>query len=290
MSGPALFDRQHFRRNLDRAFARNVDGGDFLLTAVAQDMAERLLPLSKTFKTAVDLSYGLPATRQVLMESGKADHVISGHLFTDRDQKSQADFIFDDASLPLADQQIDLITSTLTLHWLDDLPGALLQMRRALKPDGLLLATLLGSGTLQELRDVLMQAELELTGGASPRVAPFVEIKDAGALLQRAGFALPVADADKLTVRYDNMFALIRDLRAMGATSTLLERSRKPVKRDVFLRAAELYAENHSDADGRIRATFNVISLSGWAPHESQQKPLKPGSAKTSLAEALKNN
>ena len=167
------------------------------------------------------------------------------------------------------------------------MPGALVQMRRALRPDGLLLAAMAGAGTLAELRDSLLAAELELTGGVSPRVAPLADVRDAGALLQRAGLALPVTDVETLTVRYATMFDLLRDLRAMGVTNALAARSRRPATRALFRRAAEVYAERYADADGRVRATFSVIWMSGWAPHASQQQPLKPGSGAVRLADAL---
>ena len=166
--------------------------------------------------------------------------------------------------------------------------GRAVQIRRALRPDGLFLAAIPGSGTLQELRDVLLATEIEMTGGASPRVIPFADVRDVGGLLQRAGFSLPVVDAETYTVRYDSIFPLMRDLRAMGMGNPLVDRSRRPLSRAFFLRAAELYAERYSDPDGRVRATFSIIYVSGWAPHESQQKPLKPGSAKARLADALK--
>jgi SAM-dependent methyltransferase len=170
----------------------------------------------------------------------------------------------------------------------NDLPGALIQIRRVLKPDGLLLAALLSGDTLTELRTALIAAEAELTGGAAARVAPFAGLQDLAALLQRAGFALPVADVDRLTVRYDSLFSLVRDLAEAGATSPLADRPRTPLRRAVLLRAAEIYAERFADPDGRVRATLDVVSLSGWAPHESQPKPLKPGSATHRLADVLK--
>jgi SAM-dependent methyltransferase len=190
--------------------------------------------------------------------------------------------------LPLAPASINLAVSPLSLHLTNDTPGVFVQIRRALRPDGLFLAAIPGSDTLQELRDVLLQTEIEMTGGASPRVIPFADIRDIGALLQRAGFALPVTDKETYTVRYDSLFPLMKDLRAMGMANPLSARSRKPLTRAFFVRAAELYAERYADPDGRIRATFSIIYLSGWAPHESQQKPLKPGSAKVRLADALK--
>jgi SAM-dependent methyltransferase len=181
-----------------------------------------------------------------------------------------------------------LVLSPLNLHLTNDTPGVFIQIARALKPDGLFLAAIPGSGTLQELRDVLLAAEIEIAGGASPRVIPFPDVRDVGGLLQRAGFALPVIDTESYTVRYSSLFPLMKDLRAMGMANPLADRSRKPLTRAFFLRAAEIYAERYSDADGRIRATFSVIYASGWAPHASQQKPLKPGSAKARLADALK--
>ena len=191
-----------------------------------------------------------------------------------------------DEALPLAPEGADLVVSLLSLHWANDLPGALAQIRRGLRPDGLFLGALLGGTTLKELRGALTQAELEVRGGAEPRVSPFADGFDGAGLLQRAGFALPVCDVDRLTVRYKDMFALIADLRAMGETAAFTG-PRRPLTRTIAARAAELYAERHGEADGRIPATFEIINLAGWAPHESQQKPLKPGSAKVRLADAL---
>ena len=189
--------------------------------------------------------------------------------------------------LPLAANSCDLVTSALSLQAANDLPGALIQIRRVLKPDGLFLASLAGGRTLHELRAVLTEAESLVTGGASPRIYPFADVRDMGALLQRAGFALPVADSQQITVRYANMFALIADLRAMGATNALIARSRLPARRTLFVEAQRLYAERFGDADGRLRATFEIVSVSGWAPHESQQQPARRGSGTVSLAEAL---
>jgi SAM-dependent methyltransferase len=190
--------------------------------------------------------------------------------------------------VPLEPQSANLIIAPLSLHLTNDTPGVFIQIRRALRPDGLFLAAIPGSGTLQELREVLLATEVEMTGGASPRVIPFADVRDVGGLMQRAGFALPVIDAETYTVRYDSIFPLMRDLRAMGMANPLAQRSRKPLSRAFFLRAAEIYAERYADPDGRIRATFSIIYVSGWAPHESQQKPLRPGSAKMRLADALK--
>jgi SAM-dependent methyltransferase len=192
--------------------------------------------------------------------------------------------------LPLAPGSLDLAVSALALQFVDDLPGVLAQLRRALKPDGLLLAAMIGGDTLTELRQSFAAAEAECEGGVSPRVAPFADLRDVGGLLQRVGLALPVIDVDRVVVRYDNAFALMQDLRRMGATNILVERRRTPTRRTTMLRMAEIYAERFADADGRIRATFDVIWLSGWAPHESQQQPLRPGSARASLEDAVKRS
>ncbi len=180
------------------------------------------------------------------------------------------------------------MVSSLALHWANDLVGALIQIRQALKPDGLFIGAILGGATLTELRAALTDAELELRGGAGPRVSPFADAFDAAGLLQRAGFALPVADVDRVTVRYDHALALMADLRAMGETSVLVEGAGRPLTRPLVARAAELYAERFGQADGRIPATFEILTLTGWSPHQSQQQPLRPGSAKMRLADALR--
>lgn len=284
---PDLFDRPLLRHRRKRALFGAKQGADFLLEAVTDDLKDRLLLISRHFDVAVDLGGHTGRVADAIAGSGKAERVLRADLFLADPALTPPDLIADDALLPFRDQSIDLIVSALTLQFVNDLPGTLVQIRRALKPDGLLLATLPGAGTLSELRDSLTRAELECCGGAAARVLPFADTRDLGSLLQRAGFALPVTDLDTVTVRYDTMFALLADLKAMGATNILKDRSRRPLPRQVLLRAAELYAENHADADGRIRATFSFVTLSGWAPHESQQKPLRPGSAKTRLADAL---
>ncbi|MDX5594864.1 methyltransferase domain-containing protein [Pseudovibrio sp. SPO723] len=287
MSHPSLFDRSLIMQRRKKALAKPVAGADFLLKAAAQDLEDRLMMLSRSFETAVDLGGHGNYTTEALRNSGKVQRVIRADLFTPDQNSGTPDLVIDDAVLPFAEQSVDLIVSSLNLQLLDDLPGTLVQIRRALKPDGLFLGLLLGTDSLIELRDSFMRAEMEVTGGVSPRVIPFADTRDLGGLLQRAGFALPVADLDKLTVRYDTLFDLIKDLRAMGATNPLAERSKRFTPRAVFMKAAEHYAQNYRDEDGRIRATFTFASLSGWAPHESQQKPLRPGSAKQSLAAAL---
>lgn len=287
MTQPDLFDRPLLKARRRRALRSATPGSDFLMRVVAEDLADRLATISRTFETGVDLGGHTGLITAALKASGKVDHVLRGDLLCEDPSLAAPNFIFDDALPPLREASVGFIASALSLHWVNDLPGTLVQIRKSLTPDGLFMGVLLGSDTLHELRDVLMRAELESTGGAAPRVSPFADTRDLGSLLQRAGFALPVTDMDRLTVRYSNMFDLMKDLRAMGATSILSERSRKPLTKTILLRAAELYAQDFSDPDGRIRATFSLVSLSGWAPHESQQQPLKPGSAKTRLADAL---
>lgn len=284
---PDLFDRFLFQQQRRKALKAAIPGADFLLKTVSEDLEDRLHLVTRSFPVAVDLGGHTGLVSSAIERSGKAEQLIRADLLVADPNLPPPDIICDDALLPLAGQCADLIVSALNLQFVNDLPGSLVQIRRALKPDGLFLATLPGAGTLSELRDSLTRAELEMSGGAAARVLPFADTRDLGSLLQRAGFALPVTDLDTLTVRYDTMFDLIRDLRAMGAINILKDRSRKPLPRSVLLRAAELYAENHADPDGRIRASFALVTLSGWAPHESQQKPLRPGSAKTRLADAL---
>jgi SAM-dependent methyltransferase len=193
----------------------------------------------------------------------------------------------DEEALPFRDGSLDLVATALALQFVNDLPGTLIQIRRALRPDGLLLAALIGGETLSELREAFAAAEAVIEDGISPRVIPFADVREMGTLLQRAGFALPVTDVDRVTVRYATPLALMHDLRRMGATNPMLERSRRPLRRATLRRMMEIYAERFADADGRIRATFEIVWLSGWAPHESQQKPLAPGSARQRLADAL---
>lgn len=274
-----VFDRTLYRRRLSAALAAGYP--DFLLARCASDLDERLSAVLRRFERAADLGTPLPLVGPVLQAR-------AGDLLRMAEAPEPgAALVGDLETLPFAPESLDLAASLLALHAVNDLPGALIQIKRALRPDGLFIACLLGGQSLTELRQSLLAAEVELTGGASPRVAPFADLRDLGGLLQRAGFALPVIDSESVTVRYGDMFGLLRDLRAMGWANALAERSRKPLRRSVLLRAAELYAERFSDPDGRLRATFEIVWLSGWAPHESQQKPLRPGSAKARLADAL---
>jgi SAM-dependent methyltransferase len=278
----ALFDIDLARRRLARA--RQTGYAAFLLDRLAEDLDDRLGAVLRTFSSVLDLGSPAPAAMQVLSARyGEARHLRLAPL-----PEAGGDVIVGDPEmLPLAAGSLDLAVSLLALHAVNDLPGTLIQLRRALRPDGLFVGCLLGGASLTELRQSFGQAESEIEGGISPRVAPFAAVREAGALLQRAGFALPVADTDTVTVRYADPFGLMRDLRAMGMTNVLTERRRTPLRRATLLRAAEVYAERFSDPDGRVRATFEVLWLSGWVPHESQQKPLRPGSAKSRLADAL---
>jgi len=269
---PALFDRALLHARQRRAQAQG--GETFLLDRVAEDMSDRLAAVTRKFHAPADLwtpGDGLAALRARLPSLRRIEPDADGN-----------------EALPFAPESLDLVVSALALQFVNDLPGVLAQIRRALKPDGLLLAAMIGGDSLTELRQAFAAAEAECEGGVSPRVAPFADLRDIGALLQRAGFALPVTDVDRVVVRYGNVFALMQDLRRMGATNVLIERRRTPSRRATLLRMAEIYAERFADADGRIRATFDIVWLSGWAPHASQQQPLKPGSARASLAEAVK--
>lgn len=283
-----LFDTNLALTRKLRALRAPDDGAYFLAARAADDLIERLSTVDRRFASAVLVHCKTGHARAALEASGKADAITTVEAHPDLHGHGQNGIIAKDEFLPLEPASHDLVVSLLALHETNDTPGQLFQIRKALKPDGLFIGAFAGSGTLQELRESLLAAETELTGGASPRVYPFADVRAAGALLQRAGFALPVADFENCTVRYDSMFALIRDLRAVGATSALAARSRKPASRALFARAAEIYAQRFSDPDGRIRATFSIVWMSGWAPHESQQKPMKPGSARHSLTDALR--
>lgn len=280
---PTIFDRSLLRVRERRARVLGLE--TFLIDRVAGELSERLSAVLRTFDRAVDLGTPTDALARVLSRSGKVETLLrAAH---DATGGPALPVISDEEALPFADGSLNLVVSALSLQFINDLPGTLVQIRRALKPDSLLLAALIGGDTLTELRQAFAQAETEMEGGLSPRVAPCANPRELGTLLQRAGFALPVIDSDRLTVRYDNVFALMRDLRRMGATNVLSERRRQPLKRATLMRMAEIYAHRFADPDGRLRATFEIVWLSGWAPHESQQQPLRPGSAKRRLADVL---
>ena len=266
-----IFDRRLLRARLARAAA--LGPSTFLIDRVAEDLADRLAAVRRHFDRGLDLDAPTHAVRRMLAESGKVGTVLT--------------VAADPETLPFRDRSLDLVVSALGMQFVNDLPGALIQIRRALRPDGLFLGALIGGDTLAELRQSFAVAGSEVEQGISPRVAPFADVRDLGGVLQRAGFALPVADVDRLTVRYADPLALMHDLRRMGATNVLVERSRRPLRRSTLVRMMEVYSSRFADPDGRIRATFEIVWLSAWAPHESQQKPLRPGSAQRRLADAL---
>jgi SAM-dependent methyltransferase len=276
---PIIFDRLLQRRRRSRAAALPAN---FLLDHVAGELADRLSVVLRRFNVGVDLGTPGDAVRRSLRRLGAgmivgADVIARGKPFV----------VADEEALPFRDSSLDFVVSGLALHFANDLPGVLAQIRRALKPDGLFLAALLGGETLTELRQAFAEAESEIEGGASPRVAPFADLRQIGALLQRVGFALPVTDVERVTVRYSSVFDLMHDLRRMGAANTLVARRRVPLRRTTLMQMADVYARRFADADGRIRTTFDIVWLSGWAPHPNQQQPLRPGSAKARLADAL---
>jgi SAM-dependent methyltransferase len=291
MTPPLIFDRLLLRKRRQRGLRLGPE--TFLLDKVADELAHRLRLVVRKFDLAADIGTPAAAVRNAVMRDGAVgamiaiDPVIGSSPHEGGDEAATLLVAADEEALPLADGALDLAVSGLSLQAVNDLPGALVQIRRALKPDGLFIAALFGGDTLTELRQSFAVAESELAGGVSPRVAPFADVRAMGALLQRAGFALPVTDVDRITVRYSSPFRLLRDLRAMGAANPLIERRRMPLRRAVLMRAMAVYAERFADPDGKVRASFDIVWLSGWSPHESQQQPLAPGSAKQRLADAL---
>lgn len=275
---PRIFDRDLLHLRLRRALARGAP--DFLPARAADDLLDRLLTVKRGFPRSLDLGSATEHFSRAVVSSGRPAPMRAGRL--------GGAVILDEEALPFAPASFDLVVSGLALQWVNDLPGVLTQVRRILAPDGLFLACLPGGASLVELRVALAQAEEEITGGASPRVSPFVDVRDMGGLLQRAGFALPVADVDSFALRYESMLGLVADLRAMGAANALVSRGRGVLRRDVLARAAQIYAERFRDPDGRVRASFEIVWISGWAPHESQQKPAKPGSATQRLEDAIR--
>ncbi|GHF10543.1 SAM-dependent methyltransferase [Kordiimonas sediminis] len=272
-----LFDRSLLAARRRRGQSMDHDG-DFLCRHIADGLLERLDEINRDFTLALD--HGGNFTPFAQLPDGCTPTVQSP-------VRPDADIQEDEEFLPVEQGSFDLVLSNLVMHSINDLPGTLIQINRALKPDGLFLGSLFGGETLTELRQSFLQAEAKITGGAAPRVAPFGDIRDLGALLQRAGFALPVADSERLTVTYDHPVKLLHDLRAMGETNILFDRSRKPLRRDVLMAAFDHYIKKYAQPDGRIFATFDIVYLTGWHPHESQQKPLKPGTGKVSLGDAL---
>lgn len=276
MSEP-LFDHALRRARL----ARRGEPDTVLMPRVAEELGARLGAVLRDFERVIDLDTPAPGLGATLSALGnvRREAVFAG--------RAEGVHVVCDDALPFATGSLDLVVSALGLQWAEDLPGRLVQVRRALKGDGLFLAALPGGETLTELRQAFAEAETEVEGGASPRVIPLADVRDVGSLLQRTGFALPVVDTDRFIVRYRDVFGLMRDLRALGATNPMLARRRTPLRRATLQRLSEIYAERFSDPDGRLRATVEIIWVSGWAPHETQQKPLRPGSAKMRLADAL---
>ncbi|WP_213270516.1 methyltransferase domain-containing protein [Hyphomonas sp.] len=288
---PQIFDRDKLiaRR---QAFARRFDEYDFLRARVSSDLETRVADTPRIFEAMLELGGAGGGLSQALITQNRAKSAIvadTSIAFLEAARARGLEAVFaDPEALPFETERFDLIVSPLVLHWVNDLPGALVQIRRALRPDGLFLGALFGAGTLAELREVLGEAETELSGGLSPRVSPLPGLRDMAGLLQRAGFALPVADRDTVTVRYRQPGALIADLKGMGERAAFARGIARPLPRGVLARAIELYKERFSDPDGRVRATFEILHLSGWAPAPGQPQPLKPGSAKASMADAVK--
>lgn len=281
---PRVFDRDALRTRRNRAAAMKGDY-DFLHRWAMKEIAARLSMVRREFPHALQIGgrAALPDAKAAGVETLITCDMAENNLRSDG-ARVQGDEEF----LPFANGSLDLVLGLMTLQGVNDLPGALVQIRRALKPDGLFMAAMMGGETLWQLRDALARAEVDITGGASPRVFPFADKQQMGALMQRAGFALPVVDSDLLTVTYDHIFKLMTDLRGMGETAAMAERPRGLTSRALFARAGEIYRDLHTGKDGKIEATFEIIFLSGWAPHEGQQKPLRPGSADHRLADVLR--
>jgi SAM-dependent methyltransferase len=280
-----VFDRRQLGRQRRRALA-SFDRHDFLLRELGDRLLDRLADIRRRFPLAVDLSpfpgrllagQALPGGVETVI-SAAGDPALGG---------GRPAVICDEAALPFRPGSLDLVLSCMGLHWVNDLPGALLQIRQALRPDGLFLGVMLGGETLTELRQCLMEAELAETGGASPRVAPMAGLRDMAGLLQRAGFALPVADCETITLTYSDAFALMRELRGMGEGNALAARRRNPTGRRVLAHAAALYRQRYAAADGRVGATIQAIFLTGWAPDAGQQQPARRGSGRVSLGSAI---
>ncbi len=285
-----VFDRALLRRRRDRA-AANLAAHDFLFVEVAGRLAERLDEITRKFPVALDLGCHGGVLARALEGRAGIRTLVQCDLSPAMARAAAADgrpvLAADEEALPFKAESFGLVMSVLALHWVNDLPGALIQIRHVLKPDGLFLAALLGGETLAELRTALMEAELAEEGGASPRVSPFADVRAAGGLLQRAGFALPMVDVDRIPVSYPSALALMRDLRGMGESNALHARRRTPSRRATLARAVAIYEERFGGADGRLPATFEVIYLTAWAPHPAQPKALSPGSASARLADAL---
>ncbi|WP_420403416.1 methyltransferase domain-containing protein [Nisaea sp.] len=284
-----VFDRAQVRRNRDRA-AGDYAAHDFLKREITERVVDRMCDIQRRFPRLLDLGSHSGLLRRGLAPKLGVEWTVCldpSDRFAGMASASGPAVAAEEELLPFAPASFDAIVSTLSLHWVNDLPGALVQARECLKPDGLFLGAMLGGETLHELRAALTEAEIEVLGGAGPRVSPFAELQDAAGLMQRAGFALPVVDSDLLTVTYENVFLLMHELRGMGEGNAIVTRRKGMTPRTVFLRAAEIYQARHGGPNGRVPASFQILYLTGWAPHASQQKPLRPGSATHRLADAL---
>jgi SAM-dependent methyltransferase len=285
-----VFDRRLVRRHRDRA-AAHLEGHDFLFREVAERLADRLDDVTRKFPLALDLGCHGGEVAAVLRDRGGIETLVQCDLSAAMARRAasngRATLVADEELLPFAPEVFDFVVSNLSLHWVNDLPGCLLQLRQCLKPDGLFLAAMLGGDTLHELRQSLMEAELAETGGVGPRISPFADLHDAGGLLQRAGFALPVIDGDRLIVSYPDVLKLMHDLRGMGEGNAVQSRASRSLNHAVVARADEIYRRRFGDAEGRLAATFQIICLTAWAPATGQQRALAPGSARTRLADAL---
>lgn len=286
-----IFDRPLVRAHRDRA-APSYDDHAFLFMEGADRLCDRLADIKRDFSQALDLGCHMGEVGAALSGAQKVQSIFQADLSPAfaaraRDSNERPAAASDEEALPFAVGSLDLVISNLSLHWVNDLPGALSQIRMALAPDGLLLASVFGVETLRELKDSLAKAEIELEGGLSPRISPFADVRDLGSLLQRAGFALPVVDTETITVRYSDPFRLLSDLRGMGESNAVLERRRTPMRRSTLMAAMSHYMDEYADDDGRVPATFQILTMTAWAPHASQQKPLQPGSASSRLSDAL---
>ena len=285
-SSPAearVFDRELIKSRRDKT-AHNFHDYDFLVREVSNHLIDNLQDIKRSYNTILNMNVSVDQLEEQFQESLIIHQDLSRPMLA---QKSGKRIQADEELFPFKNNSLELILSCLTLHWINDLPGTLKQIFNALKPDGLFLGAMFGGDTLNELRSAMMKAELEIRGGVSPHVSPFVDVRDAGALMQRAGFALPVVNTERITVTYSDAFALMKELKAMGENNALVNRYKGLSSKTMMMETAKIYHEQYANDKGRIPATFDIIYLQGWAPHESQQKPLKPGSAKMSLKDAL---
>lgn len=288
MSGPGqIFDRRLQRRWLARHRA-GIAAGDFLRRHVAEDLADRLSVVARRFEHGLVIGAGATAAAPALAQSGKIERITIGEPALELAQgHSSTAVMLDSEVLPFASESFDLVVSLLDLQQVNDLPGALVQLRQILKPDGLLLASLVGGASFAELARAFAAAESEVLGGTSPHVAPMVDVRDLGQLLQRAGFALPVADLDRLSLTYASPVAMMRELRELGLGNALIARSRRPMRRGVLAALDNAYRREAPGPGDRVSATVEILTATAWSPGPNQQQPLRPGSARARLADAL---